>query len=101
MRRGPWEGGVYQGRAYGGRVFEEVGSMRRRGLWTGGLYGRRGHREAGSTGPMNELGFPRQTLDPSCNLTGLVLNSKIPLSHSFIYSRVPHPRAHGLVPPVK
>ena len=52
-------------------------------------------------GPMNELGFPRQTLDPSCNLTGLVLNSKIPLSHSFIYSRVPHPRAHGLVPPVK
>ena len=31
-RRGPWEGGVYQGGAYGGRVFEEVGSMRRRGL---------------------------------------------------------------------
>ena len=45
MRQGPWEGG-----AYGGRVFEEVGSMRKGGsmdkwaLWEVGSIERRGLR---------------------------------------------------------
>ena len=50
MRQGPWEGGVYRGGAYGGRVFEEVGSMRKGGsmdkwaLWEVGSIERRGLR---------------------------------------------------------
>lgn len=31
--------------------------------------------------PVNDMGFPSQTPDPSCDLTGLALNSKVLLSH--------------------